>query len=131
VKEQTMETLNITPLLNHTFLKVENLDNRCVRFTAADGYIVEMFHEQDCCESVYLEDVVGDLSDLENAEIVRAEKTTSDIEETDYGIKRWTFYNISTVKGSVTLRWCGSSNGYYSVEVGVHSNTTGIPTWEG
>ncbi len=125
-----MATTDILSLLNQTFLKVENLDNQCVRFTGAD-YMVEMFHGQDCCEYVYLEDVVGDLSDLENSQIVRAEKTTSDIEETDYGIKRWTFYNISTVKGSVTLRWCGSSNGYYSVEVGVHSNTTGIPTWEG
>jgi hypothetical protein len=124
-----MESTDILLLLNRTFVKVENLDDQCVRFTAADGYMVEMFHDQDCCEYVYLEDVVGDLSDLENFEIVRAEKTTSEIEDSDYGIKGWTFYNISTVKGSVTLRWCGSSNGYYSVGVGVHSNTTGIPAW--
>ena len=126
-----MASTDILSLLNRTFVKVENLDDRSVRFTAADGYMVEMFHEQECCEDVYLEDVVGDLSDLENSEIVRAEKTDREIEESDYGIKGWTFYNISTVKGSVTLRWCGSSNGYYSIDVGIHSNTAGIPVWEG
>ncbi|NDF92783.1 MAG: hypothetical protein EB115_12595 [Betaproteobacteria bacterium] len=126
-----MASTDILSILNRTFVKVENLDDHCVRFTAADGYMVEMFHSQECCEDVYLEDVVGDLSDLENSEIVRAEKTDREIEDSEYGIKGWTFYNISTVKGSVTLRWCGSSNGYYSVDVGVYANTAGIPAWEG
>ncbi len=101
-----------------------------------------MYHQQECCESVYLADIVGDITDIIGHPILRAEKVTSskyknrfeDNEEIlpypqnvpqveirdDNSVWTWTFYKLSTIRGSVTLRWIGLSNGYYSEDVGIY-----------
>ena len=39
-------------------------------------------------------------------------------EEDKHGnVSEWTFYNLRTHKGTVTIRWYGTSNGYYSTSV--------------
>ena len=87
-----------------------------VVFVTTDGERYRMYHEQDCCESVSLEDIVGDLQDLVGSEILIAEEvegeSPTDFEE--YESHTWTFYKFATRKGYVDLRWLGSSNGYYS-----------------
>ena len=100
-----------------------NSDYIC--FVCNNGDRYELYHYQNCCESVYLSDITGDINDLLNTPILLAEERDSN--DTDinwinknsdnYASETFTFYTIRTVKGSVDLRWYGSSNGYYSETV--------------
>ena len=79
-----------------------------------------MHHNQDCCECVSIEEVHGDLNDLVGTPILTAEvRSKDDVYQLGDGIGAWTFYEFRTIKGSVTIRWYGTSNGYYSVGVSI------------
>lgn len=121
------------------------VDHDEIRFTTDDDVRYKMYHRQDCCESVTLEEVVGDMEDLINTPILEAREASSgDRKEAELDIldgeeyvmmklstfddgpstyadesETWTFYSFRTIKGSVTLRWYGTSNGYYSESVDV------------
>lgn len=76
-----------------------------------------MCHDQDCCESVDLNDIVGDLQDLIGTPVVDAYEESEGGETDDSDSFTWTFYRISTIKGTVVLKWYGTSNGCYSESV--------------
>lgn len=97
-----------------TLTAIENRGNEII-FTTSDGEKFRQYHDQDCCEVVIVEDVVGDLEDLIGSEIIAATESSSNTEVDDS--TTWTFYNIGTIKGWVTIRWNGNSNGYYSESV--------------
>lgn len=107
----------IRQLLGKTLTKVERVGDDQIRFHAADGCEFLMDHHQDCCESVYIEDICGDLEDLIGNPVLVAEEVSQDDPNPDDGCGMWTFYKVATVKGWVDIRWYGSSNGYYSVAV--------------
>ena len=94
-----------------------------VMFVCEDGRKFRMYHEQDCCESVALYDVAGDVDDLLGSPLLMAEVVSNndhptDVPKIDYTeSETWTFYKLATIKGTVVLRWLGESNGYYSESV--------------
>ena len=102
-----------------------------VVFDFDDGSRLDLFHQQDCCESVYLADITGDLNDLRFTPLLMAEESTSGARPADAAVpeyepesQTWTFYKFATAKGYVTFRWCGESNGYYSETVAVRFSMT-------
>lgn len=93
-----------------------------LRFTDNCGNVFVMYHQEDCCEHVSIDDICGDFSDIIGEEILLAEESTNSDEpkKDENGNEEyaesftWTFYKLSTIKGHVTIRWYGTSNGYYS-----------------
>jgi len=108
---------SIADLLGLTLAAVERDGDDEIIFTLDTGPSYKLYHQSDCCESVTIEDVVGDLSDLVASPLTMAEETTNG-QDLEYGEHAtWTFYRLATAKGYVTIRWCGRSNGYYSEAV--------------
>ena len=114
----------IEELIGKTMTSVERIDDYVIRFESTEGETYKLYHEQDCCESVGIEDICGDLNDLVGNPILLAEEVTSN-QINPEGVKvpeyqdsfTWTFYKFATIKGYVDVRWYGASNGCYSERV--------------
>lgn len=111
---------------NAVITRVEGwaVDSERIRLVTDKG-MLELFHYQDCCEHVSVEDVNGEAADLLGARIVEL-REDSNIQSGGHGEECWTFYNLITDKGDFQIRWYGTSNGYYSIGVD-HSWTAGKP----
>jgi hypothetical protein len=69
---------DVGELLGKTLEKIENNSDYELHFYTTDGVEYMMYHEQDCCESVWLEDTIGDLNDLIGSPITMAECVTEE-----------------------------------------------------
>lgn len=113
----------VEDLIGRTLKDIKRDGDDSLTFICDNGAVYKMLHYGDCCESVSIDDIAGDLSDLIGTPILAAEEATSD--ENPPGIKAppyqdsftWTFYKFATKKGYVDIRWYGQSNGYYSERV--------------
>lgn len=119
-------TQMIEEMVGKTFnsVKLEDKYKSELTFKNAEEEYV-FYHMQDCCEGVWVEEIHGDLKDLEDSPLLRAEEITSfdghsteDASTAEYSeCHQWTFYKFATIKGEVVVRWLGESNGYYSTSV--------------
>lgn len=116
-------------LAGKTIVSITGLEVGSDRVTLEtdDGSEYVMWHTQDCCESVAVEEIIGDVADVIGSPIVLAARVSESNdwpageepfnERVDSESYTWTFYRLGTVKGTVVIRWFGSSNGYYSESV--------------
>lgn len=108
-------------LIGRTLARVEVSDDKyTITIGTTDGRLYRMWHRQDCCETVQVEDIAGDLSDVIGSPVLSAEVVESERGDPPPAYPdswTWTFYKLATIKGSVTIRWLGESNGYYSESV--------------
>ena len=105
----------ISILIGEIITQIESSSDE-IKFHCLSGLEIHMNHQQDCCESVDIEDIIGDLDGLIGNPILQAECVSN---ESDDGCTKWTFYKLATIKEYVTIRWLGESNGYYSIDVNV------------
>lgn len=116
----------LSEMVGQTLIEVTGMKkgSQDIEFRCESGRRFLMQYEQDCCASCDIEDIIGDPADLLNSPLLMAEDASNDdslIPDTFTGdghyrndSETWTFIKLATVKGYVTIRWYGSSNGYYS-----------------
>ena len=113
-----MKIVDFSDLLGKTLSSVDvNERGNEIYFKTSDGDEYKMYHQQDCCERVSIEDINGEIKDLVGTPLIQAEENSSSEGDRYHGGEAWTFYKLATNRGHVVIRWHGSSNGYYSESV--------------
>jgi hypothetical protein len=113
--------VDASALLGKTITSIDgDKSSEKLMFHFDDGSHAVMLHNQSCCESVEIEDIAGEFDDLIGSPLLQAEESRSEELSNDYPESQtWTFYKFATIKGGVTIRWYGTSNGYYSESVDI------------
>ncbi len=115
LKGNALDKASIEELRNQILTNITTNENSII-FTCLDGRKYKMYHIQECSEQVTIEDINGNLDDLVGVPILISEETTKEDDDCDF-YTTYTFYKMATIKGYVTIRWIGESNGYYSEKV--------------
>lgn len=106
--------------IGRTASRFEKVGDDRIEVTLDDGKSYAFLHNQDCCESVSIHDIQGDLTALVGSPFTEAKHESesgwpSDVEKPRYEPESftWTILTFSTTKGNAVIRWLGQSNGYY------------------
>lgn len=111
---QGYKSCDFSELTGKTIKEIEQKDDEEIKFITTDGDEYIMYHSQDCCECVTIEDIDGDLQELVGSVVLSAYEESGETGEGEYGDSyTWTYYRIN----GICIRWYGSSNGYYSESV--------------
>lgn len=110
----------LTSMIGKTIVSIEGMakESNEILVVTSDDQWHRFYHEQECCEQVYVADVTGDIGDLIGHPLLMAEVVTSEDNSDERLWMDWTFYKFATIKGYVTIRWLGVTG-----ETGIHYST--------
>ena len=111
-----------TKLIGKTIKSITGLSesSEVVIINFTDGSLITQTHDQDCCETVQVEQVDGPVAKHIGAKFYGLdEKEIGNYEQVvnGYDSLTATFYTLKTSAGYLDWRWYGESNGYYSESV--------------
>lgn len=99
-----------------------------IMLTTQSGRQIRIYHSQDCCESVTIEDTEGNWHELIGKPILVAEHDEQPLGDPPPKYSdSWTRTSLTfKVDGATVIsRWIGESNGYYSESVNIAELTAG------
>lgn len=112
---------NISDLVGLTMKSVVK-DDDMISFESIDGRKFTLAHEQDCCEQVVIQEIVGDLTNLIGKPILCVEKVE---DESAVSVR----VKFDTNKGTVFISWeailGGCGNCYNVVDCFEHADLHG------
>lgn len=117
--EGGVSDIEISAMVGKTPTRIEGgVGGHEVTFHCLDGWKFQFYFEDEDtgnAASIRLEDLGGgSLDSLLGHELVAAEMVSDDAPEYEGNHATWTFVKLRSHGGDVTMRWWGSSNGYYA-----------------
>ena len=86
--------------------------------TTQSGRQIRFYHDQECCESVYIEDQDGEWHELIGKVLTNVSES-SDFSDDDLDCVQKTEFAFTADDTTVVSKWHGESNGYYSTDVSI------------
>jgi len=104
-------------------VKYVDIDKEEMKITCEDNSVFTFYHEQDCCEFVHIVDTVGEPMSLKGWKLLLVDMEVS--QELDVDNEQGshddscttTVVKFVTDENTVSVKWIGESNGYYSESV--------------
>lgn len=105
----------IEELIGEVIISCEHWAQEVV-FETKSGRRFQMYHQQDCCESVEVAEFTGK-EHLIGHRVLKAKEVIGH-DNAEYGDSiTLSDYYLKTEVGEAVIKWIGQSNGYYSEEV--------------
>lgn len=98
-------------------VKYVDIDKEEMKITCEDNSVFTFYHEQDCCENVYIADTVGDPMSLKGWRLLLVDMDAEMESDFSFESRTVTTVRFVTDENTVSVRWIGESNGYYSERV--------------